>query len=260
MISGAGLSVRPEASRRRYLETHVALFQSFWFGDVVPLCQTLCMKSFVDRGHEYDLYSYSEQVVPKGVRQQDANQILPRDDVFFYRRGEGAGSVAGFANKFRYRLLMLRGGWWVDTDVLCLSSTEPKGDTFFAREDEHRIGSAILKFPRNNSTICALYEESLRAGKDLFWTQTGPLLITTLAMEAGLWGRAEVPNIAYPIHYNDWLLPVQAATQAAAQENIRSASFLHLWNEAFRRGNSLALDSPEPGSLLADFYEKHDVR
>jgi hypothetical protein len=119
------------------------------------------MKSFLDHGHEYDLYSYSSPSVPAGVRVMDANEILPRGEVFFYSGGEGAGSVACFANLFRYRLLMLRGGWWADTDVVCLSSQLPESETFFAWQDAQLIAIGVLKFPPGHPLITSLYANSL---------------------------------------------------------------------------------------------------
>ena len=42
--------------------------------------------------------------------------------MFFYTDALHVGSVAGFSNLFRYELLRRDGGWWVDTDVLCLAA------------------------------------------------------------------------------------------------------------------------------------------
>jgi len=218
------------------------------------------MKSFLDHGHAYDLYAYSSFAVPDGVRLLDANEILPRSEVFFYRRGGGAGSVACFANLFRYRLLMLRGGWWVDTDVVCLSSEVPECQVFLERESEDLISNAVLKFPKNHPFISALYEKCREAGKDLVWKQTGPTLISALAKQMGLWDQAGLPKHAYPIHYTDALLPVTRSGCAAAYEKTRSAPFLHLWNEIFRRNASSALHNPHNGSFLADLYERHGVK
>jgi hypothetical protein len=240
-------------------ELHMARFQSFWFGDVLPPCQTLCMKSFIDHGHDYDLYSYGSPAVPEGVRLLNADEILPRSEVFFYRSGEGRGSVACFANMFRYRLLMLRGGWWVDTDVVCLSSKIPEGETFLERESEDLICNAVLKFPKGHAFVNVLYEKSREAGRDLEWGQTGPGLVSALARQMGLWDQAELHKRAYPIHWREAFLPVTPSDRSAAYERTRSASFLHLWNEIFRRKGSLALHNPPNGSLLADLYKQHGV-
>ncbi|MGD0730703.1 MAG: hypothetical protein ABR956_05525, partial [Terracidiphilus sp.] len=213
----------------------MARFQSFWYGDVMPPCQTLCMKSFIDHGHEYDLYSYVSPAVPSGVRLMDANEILPRSEVFFYRRGVGRGSVSCFSNLFRYRLLEIRGGWWVDADVVCLSSNVPEGETFLEREDEERICNAVMKFPKGHAFVEMLYEKSREAGKDLEWGQTGPQLVSTLAKEMGLWDQAQAQGCAYPIHWTEAFLTVTRSGRRAAIEKTQSASFLHLWNEVFRR-------------------------
>jgi len=235
-------------------------FQSFWFGDVLPPCQMLCLKSFIDYGHEYDLYSYGSPAVPVGVRVLDANEILPRSEVFFYKRGFGKGSVSSFANLFRYRLLMLRGGWWVDTDVVCLSSLIPEGDIFLEREREDLLSCGVIKFPVGHPFVKALYEKCLEAGKDLTWGQTGPQLITAVARTMGLWDQAGLRECAYPIHYSEALLLVTKSGRSAAYEKTRSASFVHLWNEIFRHRGSVALHYPPIGSFLADLYIKHGVR
>lgn len=218
------------------------------------------MKSFVDHGHEYDLYSYDPIPVPDGVRVLDANEILPRSEVFFYRKGEGKGSVAAFANIFRYKLLMMRGGWWVDTDVLCLSSTVPEVDVFMERESDDLICNAVMKFPKEHEFVRALDEKSREAGKNLRWGQTGPTLVTAMAKQAGLLEQTGIQSQAFPIHWEDAFLPVTARDNAMTDERIRSASFLHLWNEIFRREGSLALHYPPDGSFLADLYKKHCVQ
>ena len=238
----------------------MARFQSFWLGESLPPCGKLCVKSFIDHGHEYDLYSYDSVAVPDGVRVFDANEILPRSEIFFYRQGEGRGSVAGFTNMFRYRLLMLRGGWWVDTDVLCLSSKVPEGEIFMERESEDLICNAVIKFPVGHAFVQALYEKSREEGKNLKWGQTGPGLITALAKRTGMLERTGLQEQAYPIHWEEASLPVTALGRSATYERTQSASFLHLWNEIFRRKGSLALHDPPDGSFLADLYKKHGVK
>src|SRR5690242_7467336 len=118
-----------------------ALIQSFWHGANLPRHCTLCLKSFVDLGHQFHLYTYDDGVaVPEGITLRDAREVLPESSVFFYQIGDGVGSVAGFSNRFRYKLLLEQGGWWVDTDVLCLSSTLPAQDIVFGEESAKRFG------------------------------------------------------------------------------------------------------------------------
>jgi len=102
------------------------LFQSFWWGEPLSPYEWLSLKSFVDCGHDFDLYSFDPHIaVPAQVRVRDAAELAGRAEFFVYEQGFGKGSTAGFANLFRYILLAERGGWWVDTDVVCLSDAIP---------------------------------------------------------------------------------------------------------------------------------------
>jgi hypothetical protein len=103
-----------------------AIVQSFWHGAPLSPYERLSIKSFLDCGHRYRLFAYRpDLIVPEGCEIADAAEILPEDRVFFYKRGAGAGSVAAFANLFRYKLLFERGGWRVDTDVVCQTRRLP---------------------------------------------------------------------------------------------------------------------------------------
>jgi hypothetical protein len=81
-----------------------------------------------------------------------------------------------------------------------------------------------------------------------------------MAKELGLWDQVGPPSRAYPVHYDDAFLPVTVPGRNATREKTRSAAFLHLWNEIFRRAGSTALHNPPNGSFLAELYRKHRVR
>ena len=92
------------------------IIQSLWIGDDLSNLEKLCVQSFLDNGHEFHLYTYSDiGGIPAGAVVKDGNEILPESDIFQYR----TGSYAGFADWFRYKLLLERGGWWVDMDLVC---------------------------------------------------------------------------------------------------------------------------------------------
>jgi hypothetical protein len=235
----------------------VALFQSFWFGQAVPFCQRVCMASFVRHGHEYQLYTYEPMELPDGVRRREAGEILPRERVFLYSRGPETGSVAGFANLFRYKLLALHGGWWVDADVICLSGHAPDTDLFLGWEDSDRVGNAILKIPAGHALAHGLYEESERAGTAVAWAQTGPALLTRLVREAGLTPCCRPSAFSYPIPWQDALATVRPDRRDEVRAKTRGAPFLHLWNEIFRRTCPRGLVDPPEGSYLAELFERY---
>ena len=87
--------------------------------------EILSMKSFLHNNHNYHLYTYGDiGNIPEGVLVKDANKILPEKDIFRYQNG----SVSAFSNVFRYKMLFEKGGYWVDTDLVCLKPFDFKED------------------------------------------------------------------------------------------------------------------------------------
>ena len=97
-----------------------------WIGDELSPLELLCIKSYLDNGHSFHLWSYQSFQLPSwpGLTAKDANEILPEKFVFRYKNGNafghGKGSLAGFSDIFRYKLLWEKGGWWTDMDITCL--------------------------------------------------------------------------------------------------------------------------------------------
>ena len=93
------------------------IIQSLWIGPELTKLEQLCLKSFVDHGHEFHLYTYEEVGnVPDGVIVKDGNEILDKSEIFRYKNG----SVSAFSNLFRFTMLYKKGGYWADTDLLCV--------------------------------------------------------------------------------------------------------------------------------------------
>ena len=56
--------------------------------------------------------------VPKGIFVKDGNDILDKSEIFTYKNG----SYSAFSNLFRFTLLYKNGGYWADTDLICMKS------------------------------------------------------------------------------------------------------------------------------------------
>ena len=111
-------------------------------------------------------FSYNSSLsVPEGVNLCDASLILNKSAFFTYSDGPQQGSPSAFSNLFRYRLLYDRGGWWVDTDVICLSSDIPTYDRFFALESPEAINSAIIRFDRSDTVMERCFQEASSRGR-----------------------------------------------------------------------------------------------
>ena len=91
--------------------------QSLWIGNRLSVMQQLSIRSFLDNGHPFHLYAYEGiEGVPGGTVVRSGTEILPAEDIFVYRKGCGKGSPAVFADFFRYKLLLERGGWWANAN------------------------------------------------------------------------------------------------------------------------------------------------
>ena len=116
--------------------------------------EQLSIASFLQNGHEYHLYVYDAvQNVPTRAVIKDANEILPASRIFQYKH---QASYAGFANFFRYKLLLERGGWWVDTDVICLKPFDFADEYVFATEtdgEREPISSGIIQAPAGSEVM-----------------------------------------------------------------------------------------------------------
>lgn len=236
-------------------------FRSLWVGPRLSPLEQLCIRSFLARGHAFELYAYDAPAgVPAGCTLLPAGSILPREAVFTYRKGpRGRGSPAAFANLFRYKLLLERGGWWVDCDMVCLDGPAGDPEVFFASEDDRKQCNAVLRFPAGHPLARRLFEEASAAGRDLDWGETGPALLTRVLAEEGWSDRAAPPSTVFPLHWREWSFLVDPHRAAIARERLRGAMMVHLWNQMYRDWSLDTAIAPPAGSVLAQWYVDHGL-
>lgn len=235
-------------------------FQSFWHRGPLSPYERFCLRSFIDYGHEFDLYTYDTTLtVPVGVRVCDASKLMNRNEVFTYQAGFGKGSPAAFANLFRYRLLVEKGGWWVDSDVVCLTEHIPIVSEFFALEEVDRVNNAILYFEPGHPVMLRCLDDARKLGRTIRWGETGPLLLTQVLKELGCFNRAFTSSVCYPIHYNQAIDVLRPAAAAALALQIKRSLFLHLWNAKLISCGIRKIYLPPRGSLLRGLVEEHPV-
>jgi hypothetical protein len=213
------------------------LIQSLWIGDALSPMEELCFRSFVAAGHPVDLYVYGDvRNVPAGVRLRDASEILPASRIFRYREHD---SVAGFANFFRYKLLLERGGWWVDADMVCLRPFAFVSEYVFASEITYRrplITNCVMHVPPGSVmmqravAVCDATDPAT-----IRWGETGPRLCTQLVAELGLQSYVLPPEVFCPVEWANWRV---LADPAARLRLPGTAYAVHLWNEMWRRGGA----------------------
>lgn len=136
-----------------------------WIGDRLTKMGQLSLKSFLDHGHEVDLWVYDKNCknIPDGVTIQDAGEIIHPSKVFSYK-GSGdcrKNSYGGFSDIFRYYVLEKIGGWYCDMDVTCLKNLESLDQDYIIRP--HCLAkyvANIIKTPKDTQFMKECIAES----------------------------------------------------------------------------------------------------
>ncbi|HOC87779.1 MAG TPA: radical SAM protein [Paludibacter sp.] len=135
------------------------IVNGLWIGESLSSLEMLTIRSFINHGHTFRLWVYDQLTtpLPPGVLVMDANIILPAERIFRYKHknqyGHGKGSLAGFSDIFRYKLLFDHGGWWVDMDVTCLKTLEFKAQYVFRSHHELKMVGNIMKCPKGSELM-----------------------------------------------------------------------------------------------------------
>jgi hypothetical protein len=235
-------------------------FQSFWWGGPLSPYEWLCLKSFADFGHSTDLYTFDRDLaVPSNVRVCDASDIADRNDVFVYEDGFGKGSPAAFANVFRYKLLAQKGGWWIDTDVVCLTDQLPDWPEFVALEDSEFVNNAVMLFAPGHPAMIRCLEASQELGRSARWGDAGPRLLTRVLTDLHRMGRVQPASVCYPIHFSDALDLLRPSKLGSVSARLGGSLFLHLWNQVLSHSGIRKSYLPPKGSMLRHLVEQHQV-
>ena len=189
--------------------------QSLWVGDHLSAMEHMAIASFLRHGHIFHLYVYQRPTgIPEGTTVRDANEILPAARIFKYRKYD---SYAGFSNFFRYKLLLERGGWWVDMDLICLKPFRFPAEYVFSSEMEAGrptinggamkapVGSQIFKYAWQ---VCQTFDP-----RKLKWGQSGPALMSRCVEKCALRQFVQPPDVFCPIHGSDWETVLDSSIQ-----------------------------------------------
>ena len=95
------------------------------------------------QGHRVRLFTYGAlRNVPEGVELANAEEVLPRSALFLHKK---TGSPAPFADRFRIKLIGMRLGAWIDTDLLFVRPLQADTLNVFGWENEKLVGNALLQ-------------------------------------------------------------------------------------------------------------------
>lgn len=131
----------------------MVIVQSLWVGDKLSQMEQYSIKSFLNTGHEYHLYTYNKiKGIPKGVKIKSGNKIMPKKDIFKMQ-----DTFLPFSDIFRYKLLYEKGNYWVDLDMICLKKLDFKEPFIFSSERTIQKGAykMVVKFVPNIGVLKA---------------------------------------------------------------------------------------------------------
>lgn len=260
-------------------------FQTLWIGDRLSRLERLCLSSFVyHHPGQVDLFTYGPVAdVPDGVRICDASNIVPRESVFSYFRG----SYAGFADLFRWQLLHQRGGYWIDTDMLCIRPFDFQVPIVFGKETESfgktfwSAAVGVLRFPAGHEVTRYMVQRCLNPHRPDQHDRSRHRLQKwyrrnfSRSISPVVWGGAGGPKgfayavnkfdlhafmqdntVFYPVHGTLWNAPFDT-TYEGDYALFQKTRAVHLWNEMLR-GNAFDKDAPyHPHSLVGHYERKY---
>jgi hypothetical protein len=234
------------------------IVRSFWHGDFSPY-EALCLSSFVAAGVEVELFSETAIFgLPQGVARRDAREILNQPVALYQHEFDGP-SPALHANHFRYALLERLGGWWVDTDVLLVATTLPVADIFLARQSDQALNNSVMRFPPAHPLIKAARQRAAAGLENARWGDTGPKLLTelqpALASDVPIMSSQSAYAIG-PDEFQKFLLP---EALGEVDERTADSTFVHLWNEMWRKAGVPKNIAPPKGCWLDRMFERYQI-
>lgn len=228
-------------------------------GELSPL-EKLTIQSFIANGYEFILWTYDEPLVYSQIENlivRDAREIILENQVFSYKLsnqfGHGKGSYAGFSDVFRYQLLYLNGGWWVDMDVTCIKRFEFESPYVFRKSkltNDFVVGN-IMCVPKGSALMKKCFEESIDTVNADNQDWMLPINILNKYIQ-----EENLEQYIYSFSNEDsWPVVSQLLTQSAYPPNW---SAIHWMNEEFRRIN-IPKDIYLKESLLGLYYARFSL-
>lgn len=263
---------------------------SFWHGPLSWL-ERLCIASFVRQGHRFHLYTYDDvEGLPEGASRLDAETIIPRDQMFFYK---GKHTPAVFADLFRLKLMQKGAGLWADCDIYALRPFADLGDYIFgyevapsARHKNGSVNNAVFACPPDSALLTSLLsifgpesttkdmpwlptlrraELSLRrllgqklAPYDIQFGATGPFPLTHFIIQYGLLEHVRPVDVFYPAPYKSIPHLMQPGSNIELYTTSQTLG-VHIWRSQLTNRGRAGLAPPPPESALALLCAKDGV-
>jgi hypothetical protein len=258
---------------------------SLWIGPRLTWIELLSLRSWLEHGHRVTLWCYDPiEGIPNGVCTADAAEILPKTAII---RHSKTGSVALFANRFRYHLLRRGPTTWLDADVVLLRPLSQASPHLFGWETPTSINNAVMRLPPESPVLddliqltgarapvpgwwplkkklyqrgAALIGRHKRA-EDLAWGTFGPAALTYYVSARHLASHALPIEAFYPINWTE--ISLFFATPDAVSSRLTEKTIgVHLWSTSILKSpdGQIWRNAPPPAnSWLGAMCERYSV-
>lgn len=257
---------------------------ALWIEGRLSFLEQLCLKSYVDAGHETILYHYGEVTgVPDGVEMRDARDVLPQTGFLTHER---TGSPALHSDLFRYKMLE-KGDHiiWADTDAYCVKPFKTKTGHFFGWESKKHVNGGVLGLPPDSEALGRLLEFTsdefaippwlpddvqadyraaaergapVHAG-EMKWGVWGPHAVSHFLEETGEIKYALPQAGLYPFTFKDRRLMLRPDYDVSNRVTDETYS-IHFYGRRMRKRIVEAEGgAPDPDSLMGKLLKKHNI-
>ena len=221
---------------------HNTVHMLWVYGELSQL-EKISAKSFIKNGFSLIIWTYGKDNINiDGANIKNAREVLPESEIFLNKYG----SYAGFSDLFRYCVLDLYGGIYVDTDVISIKHFNqiPNGNFLVTerikgQDKKVSINGNVISYRnfREKSIIEKAKKYAFEFPKsELMWGEIGPALLSKLVVEDPNNGFAILPpHFANPLNY--WDCPEIFISNVKVKKFAKDCCFIHLYNEMWRRKN-----------------------
>jgi len=264
--------------------TNLPRIATLWIGGRLSWLEQLCLRSFVDAGHDTTLYSYSHiDNVPDGVQQRYAEDIFPAEPMYRHVR---TGSPAIHADLFRLNMLKKTDQIWVDADIYCYRPFDFESDFVFGWEKPDLVCNAVLGLPPDSvalNDMLAFFEDEyaiapwlkkwqrkeLEAERDAgnpvhmtaqSWGFTGPAAVTHFLKKSGEIEHAQPETAFYPVSFKHRNHMILSKFDVERDDLTEGTYAVHFWARRMKpRLEEKENNQPRRGSFMRGLIEKHQI-
>jgi len=257
------------------LDASNKIIRGVWFASALTVMQQLCIKSYMDHGHEFHLYTAGPtKGVPEGTIVEDANAYISADERRKFPHNTQAADLC------RVLVILREGGWYVDLDTVCLRAFDFPEPYVFVSEDPSKYGKqkstkapltpcleTVTKAIPNNifkapagSPFLQYIVDKIRSADTLHpdhWTVFGPDLFIEAAPKFGLEQYVKAPIVLDAANPNELYHLVDGNVRYNISEKSYAMHFRTSWWSALFQPSLSAVHHPD--SFFEQLKRKHNV-